>query len=311
MPIRQPTSAEIDQIIEKVLPTYQRREQAGFEPIQIRQLRESIEKRKLWSVYTGESFPCPAGVSASGGPKLLGTGAKLAPAVAGGIAGIGAATSVSGLAATAGVTGTGAGTAAGVAAASTAAIVAAPIAIAALIWGIFSKHHAEAVFKENATLCQVVPTVNGILADFDRAFEQGKLSKLQALQALDELNKKVKQALRNIEKRNPEQCNAACVYDRMFEAQVYLREVIYVEPTFSTLGLLGGVAAVGALGGIVVVGGIAAMAGLGALVAAKWLEERAYQPHPVVKQAIVERRNGNGRSYPRSGRFSEGRYEVL
>ncbi len=83
--------------------------------------------------------------------------------------------------------------------------------ITSVLSGIFA-HHAQAVAREQSTLCAVIPQVNAFLDQIDQAYTLGQLSGPQAVQALETIYTQMNQGLAAIEK--PTGCNASCVYLR-------------------------------------------------------------------------------------------------
>lgn len=99
------------------------------------------------------------------------------------------------------------------------------IAIAGIV-GIFStifQHHAQAVAKEQSTLCTAVPAANNYLNVIDQAVASGTASPQQGLQALDSLSSDFKSAVSGIYKS----CNAACVMQMCLDAAIATQRARY------------------------------------------------------------------------------------
>lgn len=162
-------------------------------------------------------------VQSGGGPIYVpGTADCRASGVSGGAQDLQLAGKVGGLALTAAsVPWAGAGT----------ALIAAPatlgisIAIAGIV-GIFStifQHHAQAVAKEQSTLCTAVPAANNYLNVIDQAVASGTATPQQGLQALDSLSSDFKSAVSGIYKS----CNAACVMQMCLDAAIATQRARY------------------------------------------------------------------------------------
>lgn len=67
-------------------------------------------------------------------------------------------------------------------------------------------HHTQAVQRENATLCQIVPQINQTLADIIANFNAGQITADQAAGAFQQLYARAQSALSGITKT----CNASC-----------------------------------------------------------------------------------------------------
>lgn len=110
---------------------------------------------------------------------------------------------------------------------ATGAITAAALApwtlgISALI-GIFPMifaHHAQAVAKENQTICASVPACNNALQVIMQAVTNGQATPQQAISALQSLQSDFASQVSSIIKDNSSQCNAACVWKESLAAVV-------------------------------------------------------------------------------------------
>lgn len=92
------------------------------------------------------------------------------------------------------------------------------VAIAGLV-GLFStlfNHHAQAVKKEQNTLCTAVPAANNYLDIIDQAASSGQVDAQHALAALDSLSGDFHSAVSGIYKS----CNAACVMQMCLDAAI-------------------------------------------------------------------------------------------
>lgn len=99
------------------------------------------------------------------------------------------------------------------------------IAIAGIV-GIFStifQHHAQAVAKEQSTLCTAVPAANNYFTVIDQAVASGQATAQQALQALASLSSDFRSAVSGIYKN----CNAACVMQMCLDAAVATQKAKY------------------------------------------------------------------------------------
>lgn len=170
--------------------------------------------------FIGKGESCSAGVSATG---LGGTAiAGQTETVAG--AGIG----IAGL--------TGALSASSVALASTAIL--APIGIiTGIVAGIF-QHHAQAMQREQNTLCAIIAPTNQSFAAIDKAFNDASITIEQANQELDNLQSAFNHFVAPITKMSNSSCNAACEYIRTVQALIEMRKEIYSSCPTDVSGLL-------------------------------------------------------------------------
>ena len=87
------------------------------------------------------------------------------------------------------------------------------LAISTIV-GLFSTilaHHAQAVAKEQSTLCSAVPAANNYLNIIQSAVAAGQATPAQAIQALNSLSTDFDSAVSSIRKMGGGSCNAACV----------------------------------------------------------------------------------------------------
>ena len=109
-------------------------------------------------------------------------------------------------------------------------IIAGVGAIFAGIGKIFSGH-AQAVAREQGTLCSVVPEVNSALLAVDQDFAAGNIDYQQASIELDQIQAQFDAAVAPIRQDSPGKCNAACVIDRVVQAEVIARKQTYTGHT--------------------------------------------------------------------------------
>lgn len=88
-------------------------------------------------------------------------------------------------------------------------------------------HHAQAVAREQGTLCSVVPEVNAQLAGVDAAVKAGDLSVLDAEAQLDQIDAAYWQATAGITQKGPNTCNAACDIGNLLDGLVLERKQQY------------------------------------------------------------------------------------
>jgi hypothetical protein len=123
-------------------------------------------------------------------------------------------------------------------------VLGAVVAVFGKVFGMFSAHHQMAVAKEQATLCSLVPQLDAALKLADANFKAGKWTRDEALSYLTNTSEEYKSASSGIFKS----CNAACFYDREFDAQIDVRRQIdyakFVIPQWAKYA--GGIAAAGA-----------------------------------------------------------------
>src|SRR5258708_3711292 len=118
-------------------------------------------------------------------------------------------------------------------------------------------HHAAAVKKEQATLCQAVPDANNFLRGIDAAVAQGQIDFATATQALEQGYQDFRAEIAAILQDTGGKCNAACVYEKHFRAAVEMRKQNYAIATAQNAvgaqGVAGGVvsAVTGAAGNLV------------------------------------------------------------
>jgi hypothetical protein len=126
------------------------------------------------------------------------------------------------------------------------------IGLLALPFIAIFRHHAQAVQKEQTTLCDVTYAWNQFADAVEAALQQGKISLADARTQAGSLGSEIDSALAGISKTNP--CNAGCGVRYAVKALVlYNQEVIY--PSLVP-GLLGGTAGKVGLGVLALGGGL-------------------------------------------------------
>lgn len=105
------------------------------------------------------------------------------------------------------------------------------IAIAGIVglFGTILNHHAQAVQKEQSTLCSAVPAANNYLTIIDQALQSGQATPAEAIQALDSLESDFESAVSSIRKMGGGSCNAACVMTLELRGVVAYRTALYQE----------------------------------------------------------------------------------
>lgn len=105
------------------------------------------------------------------------------------------------------------------------------IAIAGIvgIFGTLMAHHAQAVKKEQNTLCSAVPAANNYLNIIEQGVTSGQVTPAQAIQALQSLSSGFDTAVSSIRKMGGGMCNAACVMTEMLRAIVEYRTSAYQD----------------------------------------------------------------------------------
>lgn len=167
---------------------------------------------------------CPLQTSYSFGP-----GATVSKAA--GIASLGLESAATGTAlATTGTVAVTAGTTAAslAAAASIVGLAALPFTV----WAAFNAHHAAAVAKEQATLCQIISAVNPSFDQIDAAVANNSLPVADAVRGLEQMRIQAVNALKN--SGIYQNCNAACYVIGYMNAVIDLREMLYKQS--SSLG---------------------------------------------------------------------------
>lgn len=168
-----------------------------------------VRKILYWKKTPGD---CPMQSTYSFGPGM-------AVSKAGGFAGLGASSVAAG-ATLAGATGVAAG----------AALAATGIGLAVLpftIWGMFSAHHAAAVAREQADICQIVSAVNPSFDQLDAAVAAGNLSAEQYIATIEQLRSQAKNAL--INSGVYQNCNAACYIEGYLNCVCDIRKILYQQ----------------------------------------------------------------------------------
>lgn len=158
---------------------------------------------------------CPLQTSYSFGPGAV-------VSKAGGIAALGASSFA------AGATTFGGAAAAGIAAsAATAATVIGLVALPFTIWAAFEAHHAAAVAKEQATLCQIISSVNPSFDQLDAAVQSGEIDAHTYIAAIDQMRTQAKNTIRN--SGVYQNCNAACYIEGYLNCVCDIRKLLYQQ----------------------------------------------------------------------------------
>jgi hypothetical protein len=113
------------------------------------------------------------------------------------------------------------------------------------LFGAFTAHHAQAVKTEQATLCQAVPDANNFLRSIDALVASGQLDTASAVNAMQQGFQQWRSAeIARILKDTGGKCNAACVYEKCFQAAIEKRKLDYasasVQNTRGANGVIGG-----------------------------------------------------------------------
>ena len=90
--------------------------------------------------------------------------------------------------------------------------------------------HAKAVANEQGILCGSVPQVNAALQQVDADVLAGNVDLPTADAELDQIASQFRTVTASIIKDDSSHCNAACVVNRMVQAEVLLRKEKYKEP---------------------------------------------------------------------------------
>jgi hypothetical protein len=110
--------------------------------------------------------------------------------------------------------------------------------------GIFTAHHAQAVKTEQATLCQAVPDANNFLRSIDALVASGQLDPASAVAAMQQGFQQWRGEVGAILKDTGGKCNAACVYEKCFQAAIEKRKLDYAAAaagnTRGANGVIGG-----------------------------------------------------------------------
>ena len=113
------------------------------------------------------------------------------------------------------------------------------------ITGIFGAAHAQAVAKEQSTICQVAGVLNQAFAYYDAKVKSGLLSPSSAYAGMQSFLAQVNEQLQTIE----EKCNAACVYQGHLAAHADFCQSYY--PAIAPFSFLSG-----SPGGVQLSGGV-------------------------------------------------------
>lgn len=97
------------------------------------------------------------------------------------------------------------------------------IAIFGKIFGGIFAHHAQAVAREQGTLCALIPQVNKTLSDTDAAVQSGDLSVMEANAQLEQMVQAFDQDTASI----THDCNAGCVMQAVVRAEATIHEQKY------------------------------------------------------------------------------------
>lgn len=93
--------------------------------------------------------------------------------------------------------------------------------------GLLTGHHQAAVRNEQLTLCQAVPAATSFLQGIDQLVETGQLSPTAAAAALDQGFQNWRGMVSGILKDTGGKCNAACCYEKYFQAAIAKRKNDY------------------------------------------------------------------------------------
>jgi hypothetical protein len=88
-------------------------------------------------------------------------------------------------------------------------------------------HHAQAVKNEQATLCAAVPAANQMLRGIDQLVSSGQIDTATASAAMDQGYSNWRDSIKGILKDTGGKCNAACVYEKVFQAAIMKRKQDY------------------------------------------------------------------------------------
>lgn len=112
------------------------------------------------------------------------------------------------------------------------------------LFGAFTAHHAQAVRTEQATLCQAVPDANNFLRSIDALVASGQLDASSAVAAMQQGLQQWRVEVRAILKDTGGKCNAACVYEKCFQAAIEKRKLDYAAAAIGSArgasGVIGG-----------------------------------------------------------------------
>ena len=112
------------------------------------------------------------------------------------------------------------------------------------LFSVFTGHHAQAVKTEQATLCQAVPDANNFLRSIDALVASGQLDPASAVSAMQQGLQQWRVEVGAILKDTGGKCNAACVYEKCFQAAIEKRKLDYaaaaVGNTRGASGVIGG-----------------------------------------------------------------------
>jgi hypothetical protein len=97
------------------------------------------------------------------------------------------------------------------------------------IFSMILNHHAQAVAKEQAAECALVPAANNYLNIINQAVQNGTATPQQGIAALQSLLADFKSNINSIMKNNSSQCNAGCVIYKMLEAIVAYQTSVFQD----------------------------------------------------------------------------------
>jgi hypothetical protein len=106
-------------------------------------------------------------------------------------------------------------------------VIAGIAAIVLPIIGSIFKHHAQAVAREQGTLCTIVPQINASLAQVDTAVAKGDISAAEADNELDAIDAQYWQATQSITQKGPNTCNAGCDIGNLLDGIIVARKQKY------------------------------------------------------------------------------------
>jgi hypothetical protein len=196
-----------------------------------------LRARRMYTAkkaYSGEFGDCGNNTSIGlGVAPEIGKIDSIAGAAVAGVATVG------GLA-TSGI-GAGAAFAATTAGAVTAAagIITAGIGLVALPFILIFEHHAQAVAKEQHTLCDVVIAYDQFADQIEPLIQSGQITLQNAVQLLEQVQQQLQGALAGISQGSGKDCNAGCGFGYILNALVlYNIEVLYPKYAAQSTALL-------------------------------------------------------------------------
>lgn len=110
----------------------------------------------------------------------------------------------------------------------TAGISIAVASVVAIFSTIFS-HHAQAVAKEQAAECALVPAANNYLNIIQQAVASGQQTPAQGIAALQSLQSDFESQISSVMKNTSSSCNAGCVIYKMLEGIVAYQTSVFQD----------------------------------------------------------------------------------